>query len=196
MAEELVTLAAPRLVPTAVTTALPKQVTPVLPYLMPEKIVIPVRLTFVMVFPAGLTHTVPAALAPVTPDTKSVAPTAYLIHHAAADALLTKPAKTVPVSPIHPLVRMSVPLIPNRRLLPAPTAQPAAMIVVTEEPGTNATMLLLTLVHPFPVALMPTVQTVLATVTKDIPVMQTLDVPRHLLTLVKATPALQDVILT
>ena len=56
----------------------------------------PVRLpTLVPAFPAALTLTAPVALVTATPDTKSAVVPVYLIHPAAADALLTKHAKTV-----------------------------------------------------------------------------------------------------
>ena len=56
----------------------------------------PVRLrTLVPAFPAALTPTAPVALVTATQDTKSAMVPVYLIHPAAADALLTKPAKTV-----------------------------------------------------------------------------------------------------
>ena len=51
--------------------------------------------TLVPVFPADLMPTVPVALVTATQDTKSAMVPVYLIHPAAADALLTKPAKTV-----------------------------------------------------------------------------------------------------
>ena len=47
------------------------------------------------------------------------------------------------------------------------------MILVTEEPGINATMLLLTLVPAFPAALTPTAPAALATAIPGIPVMPT-----------------------
>ena len=49
----------------------------------------------VPVFPADLMPIVPVALVTATQDTKSAMVPVYLIHPAAADALLTKPAKTV-----------------------------------------------------------------------------------------------------
>ena len=56
----------------------------------------PVRLrTLVPAFPAALMPIVPVALVTATQDTKSAMVPVYLIHPAAADALLTKPAKTV-----------------------------------------------------------------------------------------------------
>ena len=51
--------------------------------------------TLVPVFPADLMPIVPVALVTATQDTKSAMVPVYLIHPAAADALLTKPAKTV-----------------------------------------------------------------------------------------------------